>query len=381
MTASISDRAMSPPPAGGIYVTVTDQQPHADRARIILDTHPEVRALLGVNRWSGVLALGVVGLQLGLAIFSTTLPGWQAGLLAFFVGAYINHTLWVLVHETAHHLIFRTTALNRCTTILCNLPMVIPSTVMFCVYHLMHHKHMGEIDRDADLPRPGCESWLLQHGFAGRLAWQCLFPVVQSLRTLRLDSRCRSDSWMCWVYPNFFVQVAFDAALLLLFGPSIFVYLLLSMFFSIGPHPLGARWIQEHYRFREGQETYSYYGVLNILALNVGYHNEHHDLTRVPWHRLPTLRRLVPEMYEPLYSHSSWLRLWLRFLFDSKLEIVRFVRPGGAQAGAVETASASAIPPLHMPCDVLGADLTTPPACTTNLNPVDLIGKSRGAGR
>jgi sphingolipid delta-4 desaturase len=247
-------------------------------------------------------------------------------LLAFCVGAYLNHTLWVLIHETAHYLMFRNKTLNRCVAILCNFPMVVPSAAMFCAYHLTHHKYMGDMDRDSDLPMPGFETWLLRQGFLGRLAWQCSFSLLQSVRTLRLDPKGRSVSWVRWVWPNILVQFAFDGLLLAMFGWDIFLYLALSTFFSIGPHPLGARWIQEHYRFRDGQETNSYYGPLNILALNVGYHNEHHDLTQVPWHRLPKLKRLVPEMYDTLYAHRSWTRLWLRFLFDRNLELIRIVR-------------------------------------------------------
>ena len=91
--------------------------------------------------------------------------------------------------------------------------------------------------------------------------------------------------------------------------------------FAFGLHPLGARLLQEHFVLKENQETYSYYGAGNLLALNIGYHNEHHDMVAVPWNRLPALRRIAPEFYEPLLSHTSWVRLFFRFLFER--------RPGG----------------------------------------------------
>ena len=45
---------------------------------------------------------------------------------------------------------------------------------------------------------------------------------------------------------NLAAQLAFDAAVVALLGWQELAYLLLAKSFALGPHPLGARWIQEH---------------------------------------------------------------------------------------------------------------------------------------
>jgi sphingolipid delta-4 desaturase len=105
---------------------------------------------------------------------------------------------------------------------------------------------------------------------------------------------------------------------------------LFSTFFGIGLHPLGARWIQEHYTFVPGQETYSYYGILNRLAFNIGYHNEHHDLMKVPWVHLPKVKKLAPEFYDHLHAHRSLTRVLFQWLFDRDLDLyTRITRDRG----------------------------------------------------
>ncbi len=66
-------------------------------------------------------------------------------------------------------------------------------------------------------------------------------------------------------------------------------------------------------------ETYSYYGPLNSLTYNVGYHNEHHDFPYIPWTRLPKLKKIAPEFYQDLPHHTSWSYVIYQFIMDERV--------------------------------------------------------------
>jgi sphingolipid delta-4 desaturase len=124
-----------------------------------------------------------------------------------------------------------------------------------------------------------------------------------------------------WTIVNIVVEVTFMGFLFYFLGIKAFVFLLASFFFSVGLHPLGARWVQEHFLTHGNQETKSYYGPLNTVNLNVGYHNEHHDFPSVPWNKLPKIKEFGGAYYNTLHHHTSYVGLLFRFLFDKELSV------------------------------------------------------------
>ncbi len=298
-------------------------EPHRERTKTLMKNHPEARGLIGRNPYSFLLVLGIVAFQILAAFSLRDQPWWAALIVAYLVGAFANHALFVLIHEAAHNLIFKGKAMNVIAGILCDLPICIPSSVSFRSYHLKHHAFQGDYYLDADLASRW-EARLVGSSFIGKSLWLLFFAVFQGLRPPRLRE---IQFFNGWTLANWIVVFSFDILIVAAFGPVSLLYLLASFAFSIGLHPLGARWIQEHYLTYPPQETYSYYGPLNFVALNVGYHNKHHDLPSVPWNNLPKLRRLAPEMYDPIVSHRSWSKLLVRFLTDRNLSLFsRIVR-------------------------------------------------------
>jgi sphingolipid 4-desaturase/C4-monooxygenase len=313
-------------------------EPHRERTRRLLAAHPEAKQLQGPEPRSIPILAGVVALQLGLAWALRDQSVWVVLLVAWFVGAVADHALWVLIHEAAHNLIFRSPWANSLATLFANLPIVFPGGIPFRRYHLLHHAWQGDPEIDADLAAP-VEARLVGRSSLRKGLWLLLYFLVQGLRATQLR---RIKLWDGWYIANLATQVAFAVAVVQFAGWTALAYLFLSSAFAIGLHPVGARWIQEHYlTFPGNQETFSYYGPMNVLALNVGYHNEHHDLMRVPWTRLPALKRMAPELYEPLHFHRSWSALLWRFLSDPEVTLYsRVIRHGTAGGtGKLEPAS------------------------------------------
>jgi sphingolipid delta-4 desaturase len=306
------------------FVYSVEQEPHRLRTKQILQQHPEVRKLIGKNKYTIFAVLGLVLFQVAMSWLLKDSSWWLVVGGAYLLGAFADHSLFVMIHECAHHLLFKNRGANRLAGILANLPQLFPSSVSFERYHIKHHSFQGVHELDADLPNRW-EAKLINNFFIGKVIWLLFYPVFQVFRISRLREIKPFDKWVAL---NWAAEIAFIAAIWIAFGPKAIAYLLLSFFFSVGLHPLGARWIQEHYLTHdEQQETFSYYGVLNAVAFNVGYHNEHHDFPSIPWNKLPQIKKAAPTYYDGLYSHKSWTALFFRFLFDKEISLFsRIVR-------------------------------------------------------
>lgn len=305
------------------FIFSTNPEPHRARTKEILKQHPQIRQLISKNPVSFLAIVSLVAAQFALAFVAVQIHWVWVFVIAYCVGAFIDHSLFVLIHECVHKLVFKKHAANRFAAMTANLPMVFASAISFERYHIKHHSFQGVHELDGDLPNHW-EAKLINNYFIGKALWLLFYPIFQAFRLSRLKEIKPFDGWIA---ANWIIQIAVTGAIFYFFGVKAFVYLLVSFFFSVGLHPLGARWIQEHYLTMGEQETYSYYGPLNTIAFNVGYHNEHHDFPSIPWNKLPQVKAQASGFYTSLASHNSWVKLFFRFLFDKEISLYsRIVR-------------------------------------------------------
>ncbi|KAI0024182.1 sphingolipid delta4-desaturase [Xylariomycetidae sp. FL0641] len=320
------------------------EEPHRTRRLQIIKAHPEVTKLCGPEPLTKYVVLLVVSVQIFCAYLlrNSAFWSWQFWALAYVVGATANQNLFLAIHEISHNLAFRSPTANRLFAVVANLPIGIPYSASFRPYHLTHHKSLGVDGLDTDLPT-AAEALFLD-SIAGK-AFFCTFQILfYALRPMAVYAV--PFTWVSAV--NLAVQLAFDAVILKTLGTQALLYFILSSFLAGSLHPLAGHFIAEHYVYETVApapsanpsdtpipETYSYYGPLNILAYNVGLHNEHHDFPAVPWTRLPQLHAIAKEFYQDLPHHRSWTYVIWRFILDDAVGLRCRVkrRAGGRMVG------------------------------------------------
>jgi len=298
--------------AGGFYWS-DEPEPHVERRRQMLAQHPEIRKLFGPCPRTKYICTALVAAQLALAFLLRDAPWWQIVLVGYLIGGVINHALLLAIHEISHNLAFSRPLHNRLFGLFVNLPIGLPVSATFRHYHLLHHSHQGVHGIDTDVPT-ALEARFLSSR-PRKAVWMALQALFYALRPLLVLPKPPNR----WEVANFLVQLAFDALILHFWGLRALLYLPIGTILVSGLHPVAGHYLSEHYVFRPGQETYSYYGPLNRVTFNVGYHNEHHDFPYIPGSRLPALRRLAPEHYDGLLSHRSWTSTIWQYITNPSL--------------------------------------------------------------
>ncbi|XP_015515297.1 sphingolipid delta(4)-desaturase DES1 [Neodiprion pinetum] len=294
---------------------VYTEEPHASRRKIILEKYPQIKKLFGYDPNFKWVVTAMVLVQFASMFIIKDLSYPMIFLVAYCFGGVINHSLMLAIHEISHNLAFghaRPLA-NKIFGFFANLPIGIPVSISFKKYHLEHHRYQGDEKLDTDLPTL-IEAKLFCTTF-GKLCWVLLQPFFYAFRPLVTYPKAPTTL----EYINLVIQLIFDAIVWYFLGGKVLVYFIFGSVMAMGLHPVAGHFISEHYMYKKGFETYSYYGPLNFITFNVGYHNEHHDFPSVPGSRLPEVKRIAPEFYDDLPQHNSWVSVLYDFVMDPEI--------------------------------------------------------------
>jgi len=282
------------------------------RRKQILKAHPEVSKLNGHEWKSKYLCFFLLVIpQVWLSIVTRELS-WPSYLAVCYIfGATITQALFLAIHEMSHNLFFKKPLHNKLFAMVANFPIGIPYSTPFRGYHLEHHKYQGADGVDTDIPSI-LEARLIR-GRVSKAIWCSCQILTYAIRPMLIKRQELTKFHAL----NWAMQISFDALMFSYFGWRPLFYFVFCIFLAGGLHPCAGHFISEHFVFPHldaTQETYSYYGPLNWITWNVGYHNEHHDFPYVPWSRLPTLKRLAPEFYDNLAVCDSWIGVILDYI-------------------------------------------------------------------
>ncbi|CAF0908977.1 unnamed protein product [Rotaria sp. Silwood1] len=296
------------------YHVYTDE-PHTTRRKEILKKYPEIKQLMGPDWLMSIQVIISVFIQIILAIYLKQSSWFKLICFAYIIGGTINHTLSLALHELTHNLAFGhlRPISNHLLGFFANLPLGIPASITFKKYHVDHHRFQGDVIYDTDIPTR-LEVVLFSSRF-GKLIFLILMPLLYSCRPIFILPKAIYLLELI----NIIIIFSFNSLMFYFFGSKTLLYFILSTLLGLSLHPISGHFIAEHYVFKEGYETYSYYGPLNTITYNVGYHNEHHDFPYIPGINLPKVRKIAAEYYDNLPYYTSWIKVLYDFVMNDNV--------------------------------------------------------------
>uniref|UniRef100_A0A8C5KMC7 Sphingolipid delta(4)-desaturase DES1 n=1 Tax=Jaculus jaculus TaxID=51337 RepID=A0A8C5KMC7_JACJA len=290
--------------------------------------YPEIKTLMKPDRRLVWIVIMMLLSQLAALYLVKDLHWKWVIFWAYVFGSCLNHSMTLAIHEVSHNFAFghNKSLWNRWFGMLANLPIGVPYSVSFKRYHMDHHRYLGADGIDVDIPTD-FEGWFFCTTFR-KFMWVVLQPLFYAFRPLFINPKPITSLEII----NTSVQIIFNIIIYYVFGVKSLVYMLAASLLGLGLHPISGHFIAEHYMFLKGHETYSYYGPLNYLTFNVGYHNEHHDFPNIPGKNLPLVRKIAAEYYDTLPCYNSWVKVLYDFVMDDTISpYSRIKRPPKGQ--------------------------------------------------
>lgn len=277
--------------------------------------HPEIKALMKPDYNLIWVVLLMVAAQLTAFYLVRDLDWKWVVFWAYVFGSCISHSMTLAIHEISHNSAFGNgrAMWNRWYGIFANLPLGLPYSISFKRYHMDHHRYLGGDGIDVDIPT-NFEGWFFCTRFR-KFIWIVLQPFFYAIRPLCINPKPITRLEII----NLLAQLSFDIVIYYLWGAKSLFYMLAGSVLGLGLHPISGHFIAEHYMFLKGHETYSYYGPLNLLTFNVGYHNEHHDFPNIPGKSLPLVKKIAAEYYDNLPQYNSWIKVLYDFVMDDTI--------------------------------------------------------------
>lgn len=325
------------------FIWVGSDEPHATRRKLILSKHPEIKDLMKIDTSFKWKVLGIIFLQFSIFYLISGITNWiYLSLISYFVIGTIVQTLFLAVHEIAHGQAFGHGSpwLTIILAILTQIPTGIAISMPFKRFHLLHHRYQGDQDIDYDLPTD------FEAKYVNTRFKKFLFVLFQGLiYTMRPLYLCPTKI-LPLELTALIIQLVADYIIYQVFGLNVLLTMLLGSILGSGLHPCAGHFISEHYvvekydghrkdskfspecpnNFNLIPETCSYYGPLNYIQWNVGYHVEHHDFPSVPGSNLPLIKKIAPEFYDGLPYHTSQCKVLFNFIMNPQISLFNRVK-------------------------------------------------------
>jgi len=267
---------------------------HAKRRRAILNAHPEVRECMIVDPSFKYVAVACATTQLLIAYLLRDEPLGYVLFMGAVVGTIFDCAITNSVHELIHEMAIENWPLaNKILSGYVNLALFLPFAAG---YHRSHRHHHSFLGTDLDAKYPTMEEALqYDQNIIGRLKYIFTHPLQGGSRWNKIVPGDPPNEYMKWNERTVYLV---DALILIFWGYKSLLYLLVAFWINDTIFIQGSKNFVDHWVSENETYTSSYYGWVNMIDFNIGYHREHHDFPNVPGRYLALITKMAPEFYE-----------------------------------------------------------------------------------